>query len=176
MLSRGALGNDQCNGNLCPLNLKLKEGKGEVITAGHFNLLWTDSEETESSSSDDALDNAKTPVKKSPGSSVANSLFLDNNFHTATLLVLAKEPSFSDITHNITIHETQRSISLTGLNDGRYFARLFDEKNHPVSNPVEVTVKHHSMQRVWIIFISGAMLFLILIGYMVAKVFRHKEM
>ena len=165
MASSGALGDDQCGAESkkiqCPLKLELKEGKGEVITSGHFNLLWTDNKVGSASNSEES-----TAVKDA---------LLDHETHPATHLKIATNQSISNPSHNIKIHSTQRAISLTGFDDGHYFVRLFNGKNNPVSNSVEVNVKHHSMDRVWIIFISGAVLFLILIGYMVAKVFRHKE-
>jgi hypothetical protein len=178
MFSSGALSNEQCGTKSdkaqCPLELELKEGKGEVIEAGHFNLLWTDTEEhkVNSGSAEVSSRDSESSVAKS---SVVKDTLLDQNSHSATHLTIATEQSFSEISHHIKIHSTQRAISLTGFNNGHYFVRLFDAEENPVSNIVEVEVQHHSMGRVWVIFISGAVLFLILIGYMVAKVFRHKE-
>lgn len=172
MHSSGALSNDRCGTEKCPLTLELKEGKGEVITAGHFNLLWIDSENSEASSAGSI---SEPSAEEESASSVVKDTLLDQNTHSATHLIIATEQTFSNISHNIKIHSTQRAISLTGFDDGHYYVRLFDQRNNPVSNIIEVTVEHHSMGRVWVIFFSGATLFLILIGYMVAKVFRHKE-
>lgn len=162
MFSSGALGNDQCGATDCPLTLELKEGKDEIIESGHFNLIW--------------------PVKETPAegegedeSSVIVDTLVDDETHTATQLLIATDQTFSEVTHTIPIHSTKRKVSLTGFSDGEYYVRLFDGNNEPVSNTLKVTVKHHSMDRVWIIFTSGAVLFILLIAYMVAKVFRHKE-
>ncbi|WP_223668567.1 hypothetical protein [Kangiella shandongensis] len=162
MFTSGALGNDQCGTMQCPLTLELKEGKDEIITSGHFNLIWPVKE---------ALSKGE---REDDGPGIADAL-VDDETHAATQLLIATDQSFSQVTHTIPIHSTKRKISLTGFSDGEYYARLFDGHNEPVSNTVKVKVKHHSMGRVWIIFTSGAVLFALLIAYMVAKVFRHKE-
>ncbi|AOE49239.1 hypothetical protein [Kangiella sediminilitoris] len=161
VFSGGALGNDQCGANDCPLTLELKEGKDAIIKAGHFNLIWP---VKENSSEENTVDETV----------VADAL-IDDETHPATKILIASDQNFSQITHSIPIHATKRMVSLTGFTDGVYFARLVDEDNQPVSNFVKITVEHHSMQRVMIIFASGAILFGLLIAYMVAKVFRHKE-
>lgn len=164
----------QCNGEQCPLDLQLKEGKDEVITAGHFNLEWPTEKET-LTSKQQALEG------DGEGESTAiKDALLDNDKHSATHLTISTKPNsiesnFSEVSHSIKIHSTQRAISLTGFSDGVYYAQLFDGNDQAVSNTVKVTVEHHSMLRVWLIFISGATLFLILICYMVVTVFRHKE-
>lgn len=165
----GGVAGSQCHGQKCPLDLQLKEGKDEVITAGHFNLEWPTEKETHASKQQ-ALEG-----DSGGESSAIKEALLDNDQHSATRLKISSESTFSNVSHSIKIHNTQRAISLTGFSDGVYYARLFDANDQAVSNSVEVTVKHHSMFNVWLIFISGATLFLILIGYMVANVFRHKE-
>lgn len=165
----GGVAGSLCNGQQCSLHLQLKDGKDEVITAGHFNLEWPTEKETHASKQQ-ALEG-----DSGGESSAIKEALLDNDQHYATRLKISSESTFSNVSHSIKIHNTQRAISLTGFSDGVYYARLFDANDQAVSNSVEVTVKHHSMFNVWLVFISGATLFLILIGYMMANVFRHKE-
>lgn len=159
----------QCNGGKCPLHLQLKDGKDEVITAGHFNLEWP-AEKERHTSKQQVLEGDS----EGESSAIKNTI-LDNAQHSATHLKIFTESTFSNVSHSIKIHSTQRAISLTGFSDGVYYARLFNENDQAFSNSVVITVKHHSMFNVWLVFISGATLFLILISYMVANVFRHKE-
>ncbi|GAA0204188.1 hypothetical protein GCM10009123_09360 [Kangiella japonica] len=149
--------------------MQLKEGKDEVITAGHFNLVWPTEKET-LTSKQQALEGDSEGE-----SSVIKSALLDNDQHPATHLNISKNQNFSEVSHSIKIHSTQRAISLTGFSDGVYYAKLFDANKQAVSNTVRVIIEHHSMLKVWLIFLSGATLFLILIGYMLVTVFRHKE-
>ena len=178
MVSSGAI-SSECNGQQCTLDLQLKEGKDEVITSGHFNLIWPVEDKATTSeqngSDGDRGDESSTAPSSTTESYAIKSALVDYEKHSATLLKISPDQSFSTISHSIDIHSTQRAISLTGFSDGTYYAQLFDDMNQPVSNQVKVTVEHHSMTKVWIIFTSGAVLFLILIGYMVTKVFRHKE-
>lgn len=169
VVSSGAI-SSECNGQKCPVDLQLKEGKDEVIPSGHFNLIWPidEDDETTSEQSDSDGDREDEP-------SAIKGALVDYEKHPATHLKISSDQSFSQVSHTIKIHSTQRAVSLTGFSDGDYYARLLDANNNPVSDTVTVTVEHHSMFKVWIIFISGATLFLILIGYMVVKVFRHKE-
>ena len=173
MVSSGAI-SSECNGQQCALDLQLKEGKDEVITSGHFNLIWP-VEDKATTSEQNSSDGDREDESSTTESYAIKSALVDYEKHSATLLKISLDQSFSIISHSIDIHSTQRAISLTGFSDGVYYAQLFDDKNQPVSNQVKVTVEHHSMTKVWIIFTSGAVLFLILIGYMVTKVFRHKE-
>lgn len=182
MVSSGAM-SSECGEQQCALDLQLKEGKDEVITSGHFNLVWpikkqsTTSESQESEG--DREDESSVAKNSKKNTSNIKGALIDYEQHPATLLKISSEQNFfqdsSNISHAIDIHSTQRAISLTGFSDGVYYAQLFDDNNQQVSNQVKVTVEHHSMTKVWIIFSSGAALFLILIGYMVTKVFRHKE-
>ena len=173
MVSSGAIGSE-CGERQCALDLQLKEGKDEVMTSGHFNLIWpvkdesTTSEEKESDGDREDESSAIEP-------STIKATLVDFEKHSATQLKISSDQFFSHISHAINIHPTQRAVSLTGFSDGDYYAQLYDASNNPVSNTVMVTVEHHSMFKVWVIFTSGAALFLILIGYMVTKVFRHKE-
>ncbi|GAA4357696.1 hypothetical protein GCM10023151_06980 [Kangiella marina] len=152
------------------MDLQLKEGKDEVIPAGHFNLIWPVSEDDSTTS-----EHQVSEGDRGDQSSAIKDVLVDDEHHSATQLKLSSEQSFSQVSHTIRIHSTQRAISLTGFSNGVYYAQLFNADDQPVSNIVSVKVEHHSMFKVWVIFISGATLFLILIGYMVVKVFRHKE-
>lgn len=178
MMSSGAI-SSECGERQCALDLQLKEGKGEVITSGHFNLVWpiekqsTTSESQESEG--DREDESSVAKNSKKNTSNIKGALVDYEQHPATQLKISSKQSLTTISHSIDIHSTQRAISLTGFSDGIYYAQLFDNNDQPVSNQVKVTVEHHSMTKVWIIFTSGAVLFLILIGYMVTKVFRHKE-
>ena len=173
MVSSGAI-SSECNGQQCSVDLQLKEGKDEVITSGHFNLIWP-IEDGETTSERNDSDGDREDESSAIQSSTIKGALVDYEKHPATQLKISSDQSFSQISHTINIHPTQRAVSLTGFSDGDYYAQLYDANNNPVSNAVTVTIEHHSMFKVWIIFISGATLFLILIGYMVVKVFRHKE-
>ncbi|WP_223577393.1 hypothetical protein [Kangiella taiwanensis] len=178
MMSSGAI-SSECGERQCALDLQLKEGKDEAITSGHFNLVWpiekqsTTSESQESEG--DREDESSVAKNSKKNTSNIKGALIDYEQHPAKQLKISSEQSLTTISHSIDIHSTQRAISLTGFSDGIYYAQLFDNNDQPVSNQVKVTVEHHSMTKVWIIFTSGAVLFLILIGYMVTKVFRHKE-
>ena len=183
MMSSGAI-SSECGERQCTLDLQLKEGKDEVITSGHFNLVWpieeqsttSDLQESEGDRKDESSVAQSSVIKSSETKpSAIKGALVDYEQHPATQLKISSEQSLTTISHSIDIHSTQRAISLTGFSDGIYYAQLFDNNDQPVSNLVKVTVEHHSMTKVWIIFTSGAVLFLILIGYMVTKVFRHKE-
>lgn len=183
---------DQCGSKKCPLKLELKEGKGEVITAGHFNLLWAEnsgltsqessrepessnSEQSKSIQSNSTRSNQDLSTSPQPVDSTVKKVLLDHQQHSASHLKISTDKMFTQITHDIEIHPTQYRISLTGFSNGDYYVQLFGDDDKEVSNAVKVIVEHHSMTKVWIIFTAGAVLFLLLIGYMVSTVFRHKE-
>lgn len=54
------------------------------------------------------------------------------------------------------------SLTLTGLRDGNYFFRLA-EGAQPVTAPVKVEVRHHSLAKAGLVFSVGLVLFVTLI-------------
>ncbi|MCW8857208.1 MAG: hypothetical protein OQJ95_07590 [Kangiella sp.] len=139
-----------CEGVNCELKLEPKE---QSSNAGYFSVEWNTSSTNQIDPEQVLIDSAR----KSP-------LYLQ----------LATNESFSpqlqrlDVTHQDKIH-------LTGYDDGTYFLRLLDEQQNVLSNVASVTVTHHPLARVWLVFGVGALMFVILIGYMISRAFRSKE-
>lgn len=139
-----------CEGVGCELQLEPSE---QDSNAGYFSVEWNRSNTNQIDPEQVLIDSAgKTPL----------------------YLQLSTSESFSpelqrlDVTHQDKVH-------LTGYDDGTYFLRLLDEQQNVLSNVASVTVTHHSFARVWLVFGIGAVMFTILIGYMISRAFRSKE-
>lgn len=101
-------------------------------------------------------------------------VLLDSAYEAPKYLQLATNEGFSPELQLLDIGY-QDKIHLTGYDDGTYFLRLLDEQQNVLSNVASVTVAHHSYKRVWLVFGIGAVMFVILIGYMISRAFRSKE-
>lgn len=145
-----SLNTSVCEGDNCKLKLEPLE---QDSNAGYFSVEW----------------NSLTTHQ-----SGAEQVLIDSAGNTPLYLQLATNESFSpelqllDVTHQDKIH-------LTGYDEGTYFLRLLDEQQNVLSNVASVTVAHHSLLRVWLVFAVGAIMFLILIGYMISRAFQSKE-
>ena len=152
-----ALNSGQCAEKACSLQLEPVE---QTTESGYYDLEWKSVGED-------------VPQKNSSVSQQSTSSSGDN-ITTAVTLEVSNQKMFNNISHKIDI-SYQDSIHLTGFSDGVYYIRLLDKSGDQVSNISQVNVKHHSMGRVWIIFSMGAILFVLLIGYMIAKAFRNQD-
>lgn len=76
---------------------------------------------------------------------------------------LATEPNFQAAfaTYNLA---QQQQVSLSGLANGEYYARLIDSTETPISNVTSFHVQHRELTTAWLLFAVGALLFLLLTG------------
>lgn len=139
-----------CEGVVCELELKPLE---QDSNAGYFSVEWSRSNTSQIDPKQVLIDSAE----KSP-------LYLQ----LATSESFSPQLQLLDVSHQDKVH-------LTGYNEGTYYLRLLDEQQNVLSNVASVTVAHHSVLRVWLVFGVGAMMFIILIGYMISRAFRSKE-
>lgn len=82
-------------------------------------------------------------------------------------LVESRDPQFRDKLVVYAGADTARLMS--GKPDGDYYYRLEanDATSAALSNPVKVTVQHHSLQRAWAFFAVGAAVFAATLGLIV---------
>lgn len=85
----------------------------------------------------------------------------------------ADEPGFRDPR---TVYQGSDSASLrTGLVDGDYWFRLRPQGAADWSEPVAVQVRHHGAVRTWGLFGLGALVFLSIVGMIVAGTARESR-
>jgi len=152
-----ALNSGQCAENACSLQLEPVE---QTTESGYYDLEWK-------SVGEDAL-------QKSDPSNHNNDSENNSDITIATTLEISSDKTFNNISHKINI-SYQDTIHLTGFSNGKYYIRLLDDSGERVSNISQVDVEHHSMNRVWTIFTLGAILFALLVGYMIVKAFRNQD-
>ncbi len=78
-------------------------------------------------------------------------------------LQVATSPNFESIFASYNLVQ-QQQVSLSGLADGDYFARLLDHTQTPVSNVASFRVQHRDLAAAWLLFALGAALFSLLLG------------
>ncbi|ACV27464.1 hypothetical protein [Kangiella koreensis] len=139
-----------CEGVNCELKLEPSE---QDSNAGYFSVEWN-------SSNTNQIDPQRVLIDSADKSPLYLQLSTNESFSPQLQLL--------DVTHQDKIH-------LTGYDDGTYFLRLLDEQQNVLSNVASVTVTHHPLARVWLVFGIGALMFVILIGYMISRAFRSKE-
>lgn len=139
-----------CEGSACEFELMPHE---QSSNAGYFSVEWN-SLTTNQSENEQVL--------------------IDSAYKAPKYLQLATNEGFSPELQQLDI-TYQNKIHLTGYDDGIYFLRLLDEQQNVLSNVATVTIKHHPLERVWFVFGIGAVMFAILIGYMISRAFRSKE-
>ncbi len=139
-----------CEGVDCELKLEPVE---QSSNAGYFSVEWNRSNTNQIDPEQVLIDSAR----KSP---LYLQLSTSENF--------SPELQLLDVTYQDKVH-------LTGYEDGIYFLRLLDEQQNVLSNVASVTVAHHPLERVWFVFGIGALMFVILIGYMISRAFQSKE-
>lgn len=152
-----ALNSGQCAEKTCLLQLEPVE---QTTESGYYDLEWGLASESTTDKSDSSNQN--------------NNSASNNDIAVATTLEISNDKTFNNISHKINI-SYQDTIHLTGFSNGRYYIRLLDDSGERVSNIAQVGVEHHSMNRVWTIFTLGAILFVLLVGYMIAKAFRNQD-
>lgn len=162
-----ALNSGECAGNVCSLQLDPVE---QTVESGYYDLEWNPVGE------DHPQQTNSTSKQNDPisGDLIRGGSVSGEPRTTATTLEISNEETFNEISHKIDI-SYQDSVHLTGFPNGVYYIRLLDKSGMRVSNISQVNVEHHSMSRVWVIFTMGAILFALLMGYMVAKVFRNQD-
>lgn len=139
-----------CEGSACEFELKPQE---QSSNAGYFSVEWNSL--TTNQSEDEQV-------------------LTDSAYKAPKYLQLATNEGFSPELQRLDI-TYQDKIHLTGYDDGTYFLRLLDEQQNVLSNVATVTITHHPFERVWLVFGIGALMFAILIGYMISRAFRTKE-
>jgi hypothetical protein len=111
-----------------------------------------------------------------PCLSSANTLEVDTPISTEGYFVISWQ--LSDSTQNPTLQQStsltftaphnrqltpQGSLTITGLPDGEYYFRLVDGEAQ-LSDPLQVTVEHHTLERAGLFFALGLVLFIILVA------------
>jgi hypothetical protein len=80
-------------------------------------------------------------------------------------LQLASDESFATLVNELTLRN-QQQVHLSGLSDGRYFARVLDNNGASLTDSVSFTVQHRDVRIAWSLFFTGLSLFVLLIFIM----------
>lgn len=81
-------------------------------------------------------------------------------------LQLASDSSFNHLLQKINLIN-QSSIHLSGLKNGKYYVRLFDNDTHQLSQVISFDVQHRQLGDALKFFMMGAALFLTLITVLI---------
>lgn len=103
---------------------------------------------------------------------VSSEGYLSLNWESTTItsdangklrLQVANNKEFSNIFASYELID-QTQVSISGLPDGQYFARLISTQLAPVSDVASFRVEHRDLHNAWLLFSLGALLFVLLIA------------